>query len=336
MLKKMINNAQIDLEIIPIDPLLIKSGQATVGGVDMSFVRTYHHNGDEEPFIPGSSLKGMIRSYGEKICRSLRDDPVPVCLPYLDPKKTPGSGEERQFSCGLQFEKYKSEREQPVIPSPDIYRFSCPTCRLFGSLDFVGRFATADTYLSDTFRSQQGRPVFEIRDGVAIDRLTGGTAGGAKYDLEVLTRGEFSTTFNIRNFELWQMGLVALVLRDMEAGLVRIGFGKSRGLGRFEIKITAFKLTYYHRNVSNLSGIYALATERERNQYGFFLESGEGSFPLSNAKPNGLRYEYELKDIWKEAFEPAVKDFVRFIEEVKWPYELETYLKGGGNVISPS
>jgi len=331
MLKKMINNAQIDLDIIPIDPLLIKSGQSTVSGTDMTFVRTYHHDGEEEPFIPGSSLKGMIRSYAEKICRSLRDDPVPVCLPYLDPKNKHGVGEERQFSCGLQFEKFKEKK--PIIPSTDIYRFSCPACRLFGSHDFVGRFATADAYISDNFRSQD-RPVFEIRDGVAIDRLTGGTA--AKYDFEVLTRGEFSTSLNIRNFELWQMGLVALVLRDMEEGLIRIGFGKSRGLGRFKIKITAFKITYYHRNVSNLSGIYALATERERNQYGFFLESGEGSFSLSNAKPNGLRYEYELKDIWKEAFEPSVKDFVRFIEEVKWPDELETYLKGGGNVISPS
>ena len=84
MLKKMINSALIDMEIIPIDPLLIKSGQATVGGVDMAFVRTYRFGGKDEPFIPGSSIKGMIRSYAEKICRSLRDDPVPVCLPYVD------------------------------------------------------------------------------------------------------------------------------------------------------------------------------------------------------------------------------------------------------------
>lgn len=106
MLKKMINSAQIDFDIIPIDPLLIKSGQATVGGVDMSFVRTYRFGEKEEPFIPGSSLKGMIRSYAEKICRSLRDDPVPVCLPYLEPGKEQ-HGEHRQASCGLCFEKYK-------------------------------------------------------------------------------------------------------------------------------------------------------------------------------------------------------------------------------------
>lgn len=56
MLKKMINSARIELDIIPIDPLLIKSGQATVGGVDMAFVRAFRSGDENEPFIPGSSL----------------------------------------------------------------------------------------------------------------------------------------------------------------------------------------------------------------------------------------------------------------------------------------
>jgi len=33
MLKKIINSARIEMEIIPIDPLLVKSGQASVSGV---------------------------------------------------------------------------------------------------------------------------------------------------------------------------------------------------------------------------------------------------------------------------------------------------------------
>lgn len=335
MLKKLINNAQIEMEIIPIDPLLIKSGQATVGGVDMSFVRTYHHGGDEEPFIPGSSLKGMIRSYAEKICRSLRDVPVPVCLPYLSPRDRVGPGEERQFSCGLQLEKFKKDNRQPIIPSSDVYRLSCPACRMFGSQGFIGRFATSDAYLSQRFRAQ-GRPVFEIRDGVAIDRLTGGTAGGAKYDLEVLTRGEFSTTLEIRNFEYWQVGLIGLVLRDMEEGLVRIGSGKSRGLGRFKAKINRFYITYYHRNPRNLTGIHTLCTESDRGQYGLFTESEEKSFSLPQAESHGLRYGYDLTETWKEALTPAVTNLVRYIEQVDWPGSLEGYLGGGRHAVSRS
>jgi CRISPR/Cas system CSM-associated protein Csm3 (group 7 of RAMP superfamily) len=127
MLKKLINNAQIEFDIIPLDPLLIKSGQATVGGVDMSFVRTFHAGeSEEEPFIPGSSIKGMIRAYAEKICRSLKDKPVPVCLPYVKPGKEL-NGEHGQASCGLRFDDYK--KKHSVVPSTDIYKHSCPICR---------------------------------------------------------------------------------------------------------------------------------------------------------------------------------------------------------------
>jgi CRISPR/Cas system CSM-associated protein Csm3 (group 7 of RAMP superfamily) len=275
----------------------------------------------------------MIRAYAEKICRSLRDDPVPVCLPYLAPKSKAQKSEERQYACGLRFEKLKEDKKLESIPSTDVYRYSCPACRLFGSHDFAGRLATSDGYLSDRFK-EQGKAVFEIRDGVAIDRLTGGTAGGAKYDLEVLTRGEFSTTLDIRNFELWQLGLIALVLRDMEAELVRIGFGKSRGLGRFRAEITSFTVSYYHRNPEKLSGLFALCTQVDRKMYGFFPESAETGYSLSPTEPIGLRYEHDLTDAWKEALEPTVTDLVRFIETVKWPADLESYVKGGSHADS--
>ena len=334
MLKKIINSARIEMEIIPIDPLLIKSGQASVSGVNMAFVRTFRSGEKDEPFIPGSSLKGMIRSYAEKICRSLKDSPVPVCLPYLDPKDKAEKGEERQYSCGLLFEKFKKDKKRETVPTPDVYRLSCPACRLFGSHCFIGRLATSDAYLTESFKAQ-GRPIFEIRDGVAIDRLTGGVAVGP-FDLEVLTRGEFYTNLDIRNFERWQLGLIALVLRDMEDGLVRIGFGKSRGLGRFKVRITRFGITYYHRKPDTLSGLHALCSENDRQQYGLFKESKKNAFELPQTKPNGLRYEYDLTDNWKTALAPAVNDLIRYIETLAWPAALENYLKGGGHAVSAS
>ena len=333
MLKKIINSARIEMDIIPIDPLLIKSGQASVSGVDMAFVRTYRSGEKDEPFIPGSSLKGVIRSYAEKICRSLKDDPVPVCLPYLKPKGKAEKGEERQYSCGLLFEKFKKDKKLETVPTPDVYRLSCPACRLFGSHCFIGRLATSDAYLTKSFKAQE-LPIFEIRNQIAIDRITGGTVGGAKYDLEVLTRGEFTTSLDIRNFERWQLGLVALVLRDMEEGLVRIGFGKSRGLGRFKAKITRFGITYYHRKPDTLSGLQALCSEKDCQQYGFFEESKENAFELPQAGPNGLRNEYDLTDSWKTALTPAVNDLIRYIETVSWPTDLEKYLEGGGHAVS--
>ena len=331
MLKKIINSARIEMDIIPIDPLLIKSGQASVSGVDMAFVRTYRSGEKDEPFIPGSSLKGVIRSYAEKICRSLKDDPVPVCLPYLKPKGKAEKGEERQYSCGLLFEKFKKDKDLKTVPTPDVYKLSCPVCRLFGSHCFIGRLATSDAYLTESFKAQ-GRPVFEIRNQIAINRITGGVANGP-FDME-LTRGEFSTSLDIRNFERWQLGMIALVLRDMEEGLVRIGFGKSRGLGRFKARITRFGITYYHRKPVTLSGLHALCSEKECQQYGFFEESKENAFELPQAEPNGLRNEYDLTDSWKTALTPAVNDLIRYIETVSWPADLENYIKGGGHAVS--
>ncbi|KPA14379.1 CRISPR-associated protein [Candidatus Magnetomorum sp. HK-1] len=322
MLKRLINAAQIDIDIIPIDPLLIKSGQATVGGVDMSFVRTWHTGKGEEPFIPGSSLKGMIRAYAEKICRSLKDKPVPVCLPYVKPGAE-DKGEFGQASCGLRFDKY--QKNNSAIPSYDIYKHSCPVCRLFGSHVFIGRLATSDAYLTETFKNSE-KAVLEIRDGVAIDRITGGSKGGAKYDLEVLTRGEFGTSINIRNFERWQMGLIGLILRDMVQGQLRLGFGKSRGLGRFRVNITSFILSYYNKNITDFKGISAIC-EDEQMSYGFFKENTSETANLGNCHRNGLRYDYDITSQWEDILEPGVSDFTSFIKTNNWPNTIENYLK---------
>lgn len=312
MLKKIINQARIQVQITPLDPLLIKSGQATVGGVNMAFVRTYRSDGEGQPYIPGSSLKGVFRSYAEKICRSLRNNPVPVCLPYVHPgREQPGEG--RQASCGLQMREGLSSR--------DIYKLSCPTCRLFGSLGFTGRFSISDAYLN-------GDHQLEIRDGVAIDRITGGAVHGAKYDLEILSRGSFLTSIELRNFERWQLGLVGLVLRDLEGGWVQVGSGKSRGLGHVRGEILSFEINYFNREFSILTGLAGICDDDERQSYGFFPELQVPAPELPTAQYHGLRRKYDLGLTWKSVLEPAVKDLLKYIETVKWPQELEESNRG--------
>jgi len=331
MLKRLINDARIDLEIIPIDPLLIKSGQATVGGLDMSFVRTYRHDGKDEPFIPGSSLKGMLRSYAEKICRSLRDHPVPVCLPYADPGKKENPDEKGQASCGLRFEKHKKDNNLQTIPSDRLYDLSCPICRLFGSHVFIGRFSTADAYLTDGFR-ESSMPAFETRNGVAIDRFTGGTAGGALYDMEVLTRGDFQTSIEIRNFERWQLGLIGLILRDMEEGLIRIGSLKSRGLGRIRAEVKRFESSYFNRKVETLQGMWSLCSKDEVKQYGFSKEIEEPAAKLPPRKELNnlsLRHRHNITESWKSVLEPGVKDLVQYVETVEWPRGMDDFMRRG-------
>ncbi len=317
MLKQLMNHARFQLRITPLDPLLIKTGQATVAGTDMSFVRTFRH-GDSQPFLPGSSLKGVVRSYCEKICRTLRPDPIPVCLPYMEERTAQTPEEQQQISCGHYMEDLESWRA---------YALSCPACRLFGSLKFTGRCSIADAYLD-------GKEYLEeVRDGVAIDRVTGGVAGGAKYDLKVLVRGKFTTTIDVRNFERWQLGLLGLVLADMEEGLVRLGMGKSRGLGRIQVTLQSLEVAYYGRPVKHLVGLAALCSDKDRHNYSLASETGGKGPDLSEPKRQGLRHVYTITETWKEHLEPAIQDLVDYVAQVPWPRRLHEEgrrAQGGG------
>src|SRR5439155_3582615 len=92
--------------------------------------------------------------------------------------------------------------------------------------------AIGDAYLVSKATTEQ-------RDGVGIDRLTGGASHGAKFELEVVSTGvSFETDIHVRNFEVWQLGMLFVVLQDMTDELVRIGSGRSRGLGQVTAQIS--------------------------------------------------------------------------------------------------
>ena len=85
----------------------------------------------------------------------------------------------------------------------------------------------------------------ENRDGVGIDRFSGGASDGAKFELQVVRAGvSFETEVYLRNFEVWQLGGLMLILQDLEDGLIRIGSGRSRGLGSVKGAVTQVDIQY--------------------------------------------------------------------------------------------
>jgi hypothetical protein len=62
--------------------------------------------------------------------------------------------------------------------------------------------------------------------------------------MEVALEGLFKTTILLHNFELWQLGLISFVLRDLDAGRVRLGFAKSRGLGAVRVSLDTLEIGY--------------------------------------------------------------------------------------------
>lgn len=243
MLKKIMNEAFLTVRITTTGPLLIKSGRATVSGPDMTPVLTFRNN-RQEVFIPGSSLKGVFRSHIERIVGSLKARVICYLFSVEAGKEADRQQRQRDYreSCGEMFNKIAKKdddgmgkkRSERLSERKDIiYAASCPACRLFGSTSFIGRIAINDAYLApDT------REIKELRDGVGIDRLTGGASHGAKFELEVVSTGVvFETDIHLRNFELWQLGMLFVVLQDMEDELIPLGSGRSRGLGKVKAKI---------------------------------------------------------------------------------------------------
>ena len=299
MLKRLVNECIVELHIIPEGPILIKSGISTISGPDMAFVKVWR-NGDWEVYLPGSSLKGVLRSHAERIARTLNEQAA--CDIFAK--------EGNSTFCGNCFEALKhdkklSDKLKPYqLPDPTkepdrlnqrVYADSCPICRLFGSTWYAGRLATADAYAV----GQAPRP--QPRDGVGIDRFTGGAVRGVKFDLEVVTEGRFATTLHIRNFELWQLGLVGFLLQDLKDGLLRIGAAKSRGLGKVRGEVQQVKLHYLGPNIPkpaddqfSLCSVGALVGEEMAEAYGMQPPYQEkATLPKSvQLVSNGLRTTY--------------------------------------------
>lgn len=251
MLRRLVNEARWTLELTATGPVLVKSGYATLNGPDMTPVLTFR-NGFAQVFLPGSSLKGLFRSHIEKVIRTLRPNEHVVADPFAK------DGPEQ--ACGLWFDAQNKRRKtlkQSTLDNPTIYKHSDPVARLFGSTSYIGRVSIGDAYVVDPetrrLLERNTRPLArptEPRDGVGIDRVTGGAAHGAKFELEVVSAGtRFQTEVLLRNFECWQLGAMLLVVQDLQDGLLRVGSGKSRGLGAVVGSVA--EITMHHLGLSS-------------------------------------------------------------------------------------
>jgi CRISPR/Cas system CSM-associated protein Csm3 (group 7 of RAMP superfamily) len=257
MHKRLLNAAIVELTIEPDGPILVKAGDTGADPTrpDMEFVRTWR-GGERVVYLPGPSLKGVLRAHCERIARSL-DDKL-ACNPVAEP----GS----KGSCSNRLKDGKD------MDGPEAHAGSCFICQMFGNTALAGHLRTADAYpltldefeqrypgkkqewdgkqVSREDRRTQIAPRVEERNGVAIDRVFGSVAVGP-FQLEVCTSGQFKTQVQIQNFTLAQLGLLALTLRDLKLGRVGVGFGKSRGLGRVTAHFDRLTVRYPACQVSN-------------------------------------------------------------------------------------
>ncbi len=212
----------------------------------MQFVRTLISGKGEVVYIPGSSLKGVIRSHVEKALRTVK-------------------GETLDGACNP-LEKVCVKDIGDRVSSSEIYKSSCRACKMFGNTKLKGRISILDSYPNSNVKT-------EIRHGVAISRLTHAVAQGP-FDMEVAVSGGFKTKFILTNFESWSVGLLTIALRDMNEGTVKVGFGKNRGFGEIEAKVQKATFNFAGDTPKNeIWGIGKMSSEKNLDDYG--LKKGD-------------------------------------------------------------
>ncbi len=190
-------------------------------GTDMPVVK----GPDGLPFIPGSSIKGVVRFQAERVLRTWNQRPhLWACDPFDSPCVSSARKDQLWEKAGRKDDAFAQA----------VWGGSCTACRLFGSPWFAGRVAFKDAYLTNA----EDLPVLiQIRDGVGIDRDLGAARTGVKYDFETVVPGTcFSIEILTENLEDWEVGFLLTVLRRWEEGGIAIGGKTTRGPGWGKLK----------------------------------------------------------------------------------------------------
>jgi CRISPR-associated RAMP protein (TIGR02581 family) len=298
MHKRFVNHCTIELTIIPDGPILIKSGKegAEPAKPDMEFVETYHETG-KTIYLPGSSLKGAIRAHAERIVRTVGSATRPSDLTQIWASDPLHDDAEKYFKAQAR------EAKKPTEPTA-IYQQSCFIGQLFGNTTIASRLRIEDAY-------PNGEVKLEERNGVAIDRVFGSVAVGP-FNYQVCTKGEFKTKIHLKNFTLAQLGLLGLVLRDLNDGWFGLGFAKSRGLGTVGVRYDKATVQYpgcimkddkieqlgagQTWEPTTLLGVGMFLTTEEGEKYGFPRNDQQTGLPVAG---RSMSYGFGVELVWE-------------------------------------
>lgn len=303
MFARKLNELQLTIEIRPVDLLLVKEGRhmegddkerrvynrgshvvrnpsrprlrdsrdygdydTAEGCFNMAFVSSRTARNEERFYLPGSSLRGVLRSAAERVVARWKPNLL------SDPFLTEQDLEHPLRSSELRLRKQWQDAPPSESVGPLVYRHTLPIERCFGHTALRGRWVVADAWMrtgqgeqrvDEPQQFQQRRARIEVRDGVGIDRHTGAAHNKIKYQFEALSGGAFTTTLTITNYERWQLGLLAHTLAALDGGQARIGYGTRHGLGRVKLAVKTMRWRWYGGAPRRADGLTYLPTLRE-------------------------------------------------------------------------
>jgi len=236
MFNKFYNRVDIRASLVAESGLYIGAGENNLSpnAIQGALLR----NSYGRPYIPGSSIRGVLRSFLES-------------LPSDDGKSDCYMGEQcAKFVRDIALRNGVRKELEDVMKAKEINKDidrvfaeevasrSCMACRLFGSQVLSGKVKIADANLKPEVEVLKS----EVRTGNAIDRDSHTAVSGALFDTEIIPAG---TPFDFRivaeNLTEKEASCLSRLIVYFAEGNILLG-GRSRsGLGKVEL--TDLRLT---------------------------------------------------------------------------------------------
>lgn len=238
----------VDATLETLSPLHVGAGRSTDAiASDLPVLKDNYGY----PVIPGSSLKGAIRSHIESVLRALQLGNAQYVGEYrlvCDPlSSVPGE------VCLTKKEVAQIKDTAPDLVSRDqtLLDHSCLTCRVFGAPWLAAKLKIRDLSM---IVDDVWRPHTTIRDGVSIDRDKGTVV--QKFDLEVVpAHTHFELKMQVDNATDAEMGLVLLIVQALTGQQIQIGGAHRAGAGWCRLLKNETKVTIYDNPTDLLFGV---------------------------------------------------------------------------------
>lgn len=225
---KLTNIVEIKAKLVLQTGLHIGAGDSEmhIGGIDNSVIK---HPLTQSPYIPGSSLKGKIRTLLEWRSGAVQNNP----LTLKDVSKNPEEVKNILRLFGISGDTKNSEQEVAEIG--------------------VSRLAFWDCALNEDWEKairDDNQLLTEAKSENTIDRITS-TAGNPRQTERVPAGAEFDFKLTLRQFEGDKQELLDLVLKGLKLlELDSLGGSGSRGYGK--VKFTELTVDGEARNLDDI------------------------------------------------------------------------------------